>query len=61
MCLYVEFAGEVIGQATTQGEGRGPIARLLLGEKWSQDQLDHWWGVVRDLAKARRDLGNVAR
>lgn len=57
----VELAGEVLGSATRKGEARGQVATWALGEKWTAQQFDEWFDIVRDLGVARRLLATLAR
>ena len=51
----------VMGAATTQGEAGNKFSRMVVGQKWTKEQLDAWTAEERALAAARRDLALLAR
>ncbi len=57
----VAQCGDVMGVATQRGEARSEFLRRLVGEKWTQEQLDKWQEELRGLAESRRRLGVIAR
>jgi hypothetical protein len=57
----VNRCGEVMGTATQKGEARPLFLKVVVGEKWTQKQLDQWQNELRGLAEARKRLGIIAR
>jgi len=57
----VNHCGEVMGAATQKGEARPLFLKVIVGEKWTQKQLDQWQNELRGLAEARKRLGIIAR
>jgi hypothetical protein len=57
----IGLATMVMGTATARGEGRGGIARALIGEKWMPEQLAAWERSIAELAQCRRQFGEIAR
>jgi hypothetical protein len=53
--------GDVFGAATQPGQALPSWLKGITGEKWTQEQLDHWQDEVRNLAEARRKFGAIAR
>lgn len=51
----------VMGVATQTGQARPPLLKTILGEKWTQAQLDQWEEEKRFLGESRRRFGNIAR
>lgn len=57
----VDLVGQIVGESTTKGEARHPVATWLLGAKWTEEQVEEWHDLVGLLASARRDLADLAR
>jgi hypothetical protein len=57
----VDQCGVVMGVATERGKAMPSVLRDIIGEKWTQEQLDQWEKELRILALARKRLGEVAR
>lgn len=57
----VERVGEVVSEATAYGEARGRLAARVVGEKWSEEQMEEWLRKVDDLGEDRRALADLAR
>lgn len=57
----VAKCGEVMGAGAQHGNAVPPWMRGIVGEKWSQAQLDEWETTMRALAVSRKRLGEIAR
>lgn len=57
----VALCGEVMGKATVRGTARVGVARWLIGEKWTPDQLAEWATAIEQLALARARLARTLR
>ncbi len=57
----VAQCGAVMGAATQRGEARPELLRVIVGAKWTQEQLDQWEKEQRGLAEARRRFAAIAR
>lgn len=57
----VARCGALMDVATQHGEARSGILRAIIGEKWTQKQLDTWQEELHGFAEVRRKLGVIAR
>jgi hypothetical protein len=57
----IDRCAAAVSTATVRGEGRGPIMRVVAGEKWTPEQLESWATQQRAVAAARRELALFAR
>lgn len=57
----VQRVGEVVSGATAYGEARGRLAARVVGEKWSEEQMEEWLRKVDELGEDRRALADLAR
>lgn len=57
----VDTCSRAVSTATTRGEGRSPLMRLIAGEKWASEQVEAWAADQREVAAARRALALLAR
>jgi hypothetical protein len=57
----VERSGRVVAAGTSQNEARNRLLRYLVGERWSQDEIDAFQAEIEGLASARKRLAEVAR
>lgn len=56
----VARCGAVVSTATQRGKAIPLWLRGIIGEKWTQQQLDQWQEEQHDLAEARRKLAVIA-
>lgn len=57
----VNQCGEVMGVATQRGNAGPNLLRNIVGERWTQAQLNQWEKELHTLALARKRLGEIAR
>lgn len=57
----VAQAGRVLETATVLNTSRGRLERILIGERWSQKDIDAFHHELADLADARKRLGDLTR
>lgn len=57
----VTRCAEVMGTGVQLGKARPILLAGLIGQKWTQEQLDDWQKAMQDLAESRRKLGMIAR
>lgn len=57
----VAQVGTVVGAATQRGKAMPAWLMGVVGEKWTQEQLDQWQEEVRNLAVTRKKFGEIAR
>jgi len=59
--VLVDKCADVMSAATQSGEAMPRLMQIIVGEKWTQEQLDQWAKEVRAVAEARRRLAIIAR